>query len=66
MPFAAGDRVEHRTMGPGTVQRREKGDVHVVYDRIQRNGEHAVGIYDTNWFNIYPGMLGKLPHTQEK
>ena len=65
MGFAAGERVYHPSMGERTVQRQEKGDVHVIFDR-QSRGEHLVGIYDENWFRTHVGWLKKLPRTQEK
>jgi hypothetical protein len=61
MKFSAGERVEHLTMGEGTVQRCEKGEVHVIFDRLRKNGENQRGTYDENWFKIYPGWFKKLP-----
>jgi hypothetical protein len=43
--FAAGQRVEHSSCGPGVVRRIEDGCVYVSYD-----SGGSFGIYDNKWF----------------
>lgn len=56
--FKTGDRVRHMSRGEaGTVTVRPNGDVQVDFDNPTPKGHKSVGIYDANWFRVYPGGL---------
>lgn len=54
-----GDRVFHRGMGEyGTVDNISRDGISVKYDRkSEKTGENWCGLYDSNWFRLYPDGL---------
>lgn len=56
--FKNGDRVRHISRDEvGTVKITEEGHVMVTFDNPTPRGTKSVGIYDYNWFEIYPNGL---------
>lgn len=56
--FKTGDRVRHVGGGKiGTVTILPDGNVQVVFDEPSTRGRRSVGIYDPNWFRVYPNGL---------
>ncbi len=59
--FKTGDRVRHASRREvGTVTSLPNGDVQVDFDNPTPKGRKSVGIYDANWFRIYPNGLVAL------
>lgn len=62
--FRTGDRVQHIAMGAGTVF--GTGDaVTIRYDKSDRLGNHATGIYDNAWFRLHPDAIVLSPPSKE-
>lgn len=60
--FKDGDRVRHTSRGElGTVKITNEGHVMVTFDNSTPLGHKSVGIYDYNWFEIYPNALQQTP-----
>lgn len=72
LAFSIGDRVVHKgrmkhrrlgdDYGRGTViaiHSQDNGDsaVEIQFDYVSRNGKHAGGLYDSNWFAWNEGVL---------
>lgn len=53
-----GDRVRHLSRDEvGTVKITNEGHVMVTFDNLTTRGNKSVGIYDANWFEVYPNGL---------
>jgi hypothetical protein len=62
MEYQPGDRVKHLSRDEiGTVSILPNGDIQVDFDNPTPKGRKSVGIYDANWFRLYPNALVKLP-----
>lgn len=60
--FKDGDRVCHINRGElGTVKITDEGHVMVTFDNPTPRGAKSVGIYDYNWFEVYPDGLQQTP-----
>lgn len=56
--FKTGDRVRHVSRDEvGTVTILPTGNVQVEFDKRTLRGNKSVGIYDPNWFRVYPNGL---------
>jgi len=56
--FKDGDRVRHRSRDElGTVKITGEGHVMVTFDKPTPSGKKSVGIFDRNWFEVYPNGL---------
>lgn len=56
-----GDRIEHASMGRGTVEKIDD-HVHVLYDEPfpPARGRTTYGHYDRRWFEIYPWRIQRV------
>ena len=56
--FKNGDRIRHKSRDElGTVKITDEGHVMVTFDKPTPRGGQSVGIYDYNWFEVYPNGL---------
>jgi hypothetical protein len=59
--FALHDRVKHLSLDLGTVTDHDGREITVTFDRVTPKGHPVIGIYDDNWFRIWPGTLSRVP-----
>lgn len=62
--FKTNDRVRHVSRDEvGTVIVLSNGDIRVEFDKRTPRGNRSVGVYDPNWFRVYPNGLILEPDT---
>lgn len=59
--FKDGHRVRHVNRDEiGTVKITGEGHVAVTFDKPTPRGHKSVGVFDYNWFKIYPNGLQRI------